>query len=460
MDFFSVDEALNLSREKVRENYREFINPGLAQMLSLLDFDKRFVRAEGVKVWDDQGEEYLDFLGAYGALNLGHNPREVWEALEKAKKAPNLIQASLNPAAAALAHNLAQVTPGELSRMFFSNSGAEAVEGALKLARASSGKEKIIYCHNSFHGKSFGALSVTGREKYQKPFHPLLPKTEAIPYGDPQALEKALQAKDVAAFIVEPIQGEGGIIVPPPNYLKEIREICTRFEALLILDEIQTGLGRTGKLFVCEDEIVPDILLLAKSLGGGIMPIGAYITTPKIWDRAYKGMDRALLHTSTFGGNTLAAIAGIASLEYIIKNDLPSRAAKLGSYFLEALMSLKEKYPLIKEVRGKGLMLGIEFEQPVGGVLNLLTAGKLGELTQEYFASFVAAELMNKHHIITAYTLNNPNVIRLEPPLIIEQEEIDKFILALEKTLGSRGALGIMASSAKTTMSNIFRRKK
>lgn len=460
MDFFSVDEALNLSREEVRENYREFINPGLAQMLSLLDFDKRFVRAEGVKVWDDQGEEYLDFLGAYGALNLGHNPREVWEALEKAKRAPNLIQASLNPAAAALAHNLAQVTPGELSRMFFSNSGAEAVEGALKLARASSGKEKIIYCHNSFHGKSFGALSVTGREKYQKPFHPLLPKTEAIPYGDLQALEKALQAKDVAAFIVEPIQGEGGIIVPPPNYLKEIREICTRFEALLILDEIQTGLGRTGKLFVCEDEIVPDILLLAKSLGGGIMPIGAYITTPKIWDRAYKGMDRALLHTSTFGGNTLAAIAGIASLEYIINNDLPSRAAKLGSYFLEALMSLKEKYPLIKEVRGKGLMLGIEFEQPVGGVLNRLTAGKLGELTQEYFASFVAAELMNKHHIITAYTLNNPNVIRLEPPLIIEQEEIDKFILALEKTLGNRGALGIMASSAKTSMSNILRRKK
>jgi len=460
MDFFSVDEALNLSRGKVRENYREFINPGLAQMLSLLDFDKRFVRAEGVKVWDDQGEEYLDFLGAYGALNLGHNPREVWEALEKAKRAPNLIQASLNPAAAALAHNLAQVTPGELSRMFFSNSGAEAVEGALKLARASSGKEKIIYCHNSFHGKSFGALSVTGREKYQKPFHPLLPKTEAIPYGDPQALEKALQTKDVAAFIVEPIQGEGGIIVPPPNYLKEIREICTRFEALLILDEIQTGLGRTGKLFVCEDEIVPDILLLAKSLGGGIMPIGAYITTSKIWDRAYRGMDRALLHTSTFGGNTLAAIAGIASLEYIINNDLPSRAAKLGSYFLEALMSLKEKYPLIKEVRGRGLMLGIEFEQPVGGVLNRLTAGKLGELTQEYFASFVAAELMNKHHIITAYTLNNPNVIRLEPPLIIEQEEIDKFILALEKTLGSGGALGIMASSAKTTMSNIFRRKK
>ncbi|AKX94591.1 putrescine aminotransferase [Moorella thermoacetica] len=456
----SLETALQAGRQETRDLYRRYINPGLATMLALLDFDKAFVRAEGMAVWDKDGKRYLDFLGGYGALNLGHNPPEVLAAVKEAMGRPNLLQASLNPLAAALAHNLAQVTPGDLERVFFSNSGTETVEGALKLARASTGREKIIYCQNSFHGKSFGSLSVTGRQKYQRPFGPLLPGCEAVPYDDLEALEAKLSRRDAAAFIVEPIQGEGGVIVPHDGYLKGARELCDRYGSLLIIDEIQTGFGRTGYLFACEHEgVVPDIMCLAKSLGGGVMPIGAYIARPAVWDRAYGGMDKALLHTSTFGGNSLATAAGLAALQSILDQDLAGRAAAMGRYFLERLRQLKEKYDLIKDVRGRGLIIGLEFNQPVGGLLDKLTRGKVNELAGEYFGSLVAGELMNKYQVITAYTLNNPNVIRLEPPLIVGEEEIDHVVNALEAVLRGHGFLGVTLSSTRTALGSLFKRK-
>ncbi|MFA4885515.1 MAG: aminotransferase class III-fold pyridoxal phosphate-dependent enzyme, partial [Desulfotomaculaceae bacterium] len=312
----SLTDAIKQSRGQVMENHKTYLNAGLAMMLGLLKFDKKFVRAEGVHVWDSEGKQYLDFLGAYGALNLGHNHPRILAALDQVKEMPNLLQASLNTLAGALAKNLALATPGNLQRSFFCNSGAEAVEGALKLARAATGRQGLIYCEDSFHGKTMGALSVTGREKYQKAFQPLLPGLDSVPFGNLDALESKLKDKNAAAFIVEPIQGEGGIIVPPPGYLSGAGELCAKYGSLLIVDEIQTGLGRTGAMFACQhDGVTPDIMCLAKSLGGGIMPIGAYITTDEIWKKAYGGMDKALLHTSTFGGNTWAAAAAIAALE-------------------------------------------------------------------------------------------------------------------------------------------------
>ena len=459
-DLYTVEEALAFNRKQVRENYRVYVNPGLSQMLSLLDFDKRFIRAEGVKVWDEDGNEYLDFLGAYGALNLGHNPKKVWEAVDKVRHSPNLLQASLGAMSAALGHNLAQITPGELSRSFFCNSGAEAVEGALKLARAASGKEKFIYCESSFHGKSMGALSVTGREKYRKPFKPLIPETSSIPFGDLNALEHALQSKDAAAFIVEPIQGEGGIIVPLEGYLGKAKKLCEKYDAFLIADEIQTGLGRTGTIFACEqEEVTPDILCLAKSLGGGVAALGAYVTTPKIWDKAFGGMDKSLLHTSTFGGNTIAAAAGIASIQTMVEDNLSERAHELGRYFLDRLLALRERHPLIYDVRGRGLMLGLEFAKPDGGIMDKLTAGKLNKLSEEYLGSLVAGELMNRHNVITAYTLNNPNVIRLEPPLVVEKEHIDKVVEALDEVLSnSKSFAGMAISTGRAMMGNLFKK--
>ncbi|MBP1763759.1 MAG: Acetylornithine transaminase [Firmicutes bacterium] len=459
-DFLELKEVMQLTREQNRENHRQFINPELVNMMGLLNFDKFFVRAEGTLVWDNEGNEYLDFLGGYGALNLGHNHPEIIAAVESIRS-PNLLQAALNPFAGALARNLALFTPGELQYSFFGNSGAEAVEGALKLARASTGKTKIVSCEGAFHGKSFGALSVTGREKYRKPFNPLLPVVEFIPYGDSAALEKALVKEDVAAFIVEPIQGEGGIVVPPEGYLKDVREICTAHNALLIVDEIQTGFGRTGKLFACEHEgIVPDIMCLSKSFGGGVMPLAVYIAIEKVWKRAYGSLEKATLHTSTFGGNSRSAAAGIATLEIIFREDLSRQTAEKGDYLIKKLWQLQEKYPFLQDVRGMGLMLGLEFAQPKqGGLLNKLTGGAVGKLAEEYLGALVAGELLNKHQIITAYTLNNPNVIRLEPPLTVSYEQLDKLIAALDEIFAKNKGFGDMVvSSSKTILASLVKK--
>lgn len=455
----SVDEALNIERKQVREYYKTYINPGLVNMLGLLDFDKQFVKAQGVEVWDSDGNVYLDFLGAYGALNLGHNHPAVIEAVQKVMAWPNLLQAALGTVVSVLAYNLAQILPEGLSRSFFCNSGAEAVEGALKLARAASGKTKIVYCQGSFHGKTMGALSVTGRQKYQEAFRPLLAPCEAVPFGDLEALEQKIFKKDVAAFITEPIQGEGGIILAPKGYLQGVRELCDKYDVLMIVDEIQTGFGRTGKMFACEHEgISPDIICLAKSLGGGVMPIGAYSTRPEIWDKAYGGIEKALLHTSTFGGNTWAAAAAIAAINVILEQGLCEQARVNGEYMLDRLGELQQKHNVIKEVRGQGLMIGIEFKGETG-LINKLTGGMINKLSEEYFGALVAGELQNKYRIITAYTLNNPNVIRLEPPLIVTKEQIDQVVDALDNIFQRhRSFVGMALAGGRTALGSIFKK--
>lgn len=456
----TFDEALRLDRASAVQLYKQYVNPGLATLLGLLDFDKRFVRAQGAYLWDNDGNRYLDFLGAYGALNLGHNPPEVLRALEAVRERPNLLQASLNPLAAALAHNLAEVAPGELRHCFFCNSGAEAVEGALKVARAATGRHEIIHCEGSFHGKTFGALSVTGRPKYQKPFVPLLPGCCAIPYGDLDALEKTLKQTEAAAFIVEPIQGEGGIIVPPKGYLAGARELTRRYGTLLIADEVQTGLGRTGALFACQHEgVAPDILCLAKSLGGGVIPVGAFMCTPKIWEQAYGGLDKCLLHTSTFGGNTWAMAAGLAALETIVGKNLAEEARHKGEFFLERIQDVVSGHPLVKAVRGKGLMVGIEFTGGGEGFLDKLAGGLVSNLREEYTASLVAGLLLNEHRILTAYTLNNPNVIRLEPPLTVSWEDLEAVVDALKAILSRhRSFAGLGLASSRTVLGSLFRK--
>lgn len=457
----TLADLASLSRGQVRENFKNYMNPGLCTLLGLLDLDKLYVKAEGVYVWDPEGNRYLDFLGGFGSLNLGHNHPRILAALEQVKTMPNLLQASMGMAASTLAYNLAQITPGKLNNTFFCNSGAEAVEGAIKLARIATGRTRIISCKSGFHGKTLGSLSVTGREKYQKGFEPLLPDCSMVAFCGLSELEEQLKANDVAGFIVEPIQGEGGIIVPEQGYLKAVEALCRRHGTLLIVDEIQTGLGRTGKMFAVEhDNVEPDILCLAKSLGGGIMPIGAVITTQEIWNKAYGGIDKCLLHTSTFGGNTWAAVAGIATLEVIYEEDLPARAAELGDYLMVGLRSLQEKYPIIADVRGKGLLIGIEFEQPAKGVLAKV-AGAVNKLSAEYLGAMVAGVLLNQYKIITAYTLNNPNVIRLEPPLVVTKEQLDVLLQALEEIFEkNRSLLSFGLSSGKTMLSGLFGKKK
>lgn len=450
----SIDEAVHASREQTREWF-DHVNPTLGSLLSLMNFDRRYVRAEGVYVWDDRGQRYLDFFGGYGAVNLGHNHPKVLAAMEKVKDLPKILQATTNPIAAALAKNLAAITPGDLEVCFFCNSGAEAVEGALKLARIATGKKDFIYTENSFHGKTMGALSVTGREKYQRPFDPLLPGCHRVPYGDLKTLEEELGQRDVAAFIIEPVQGEGGIVIPPEGYLKGAEGLCRKYKALLIVDEVQTGFGRTGKLFACEHEDVkPDIMCLAKSLGGGIVPLGTFVTTRKIWMKAYGGLNNCLLHTSTFGNNTLNCAAGLAAVQVVVEENLSQEAQEKGSYLLKRLKKLEDKYDMIKEVRGKGLMVGIEFYEPAKGAIGKLTGNVISKLSKEYFAQMVVSELLNAHDIITVYTLNNPNVIRLQPPLIVEKEHLDIVVQALDEICRKhKGLWGMTLKTARNILS-------
>ncbi|AZO93989.1 aspartate aminotransferase family protein [Halocella sp. SP3-1] len=459
-NLINVDDALQLKRDEVIEYYKKHVNPSLAKMFALLNFDRHYVRASGTSVWDSDGNEYLDFLGGYGALNLGHNPPAVLEAIKKVTELPNILQAGMGTMASAAAYNLSLLAPGELSNSFFCNSGTEAVEGAIKTAKIASGKSRVLYCRNSFHGKTMGSLSVTGREKYQKPFGPLVPGNELVDYGNLKALEVMLENNEYAAFIIEPIQGEGGINLPTDEYFKGVRELCTEHDVYLILDEIQTGFGRTGSLFACQQyDVVPDIMCLAKSLGGGVMPVGAFITTKEIWNKAYGGMDKALLHTSTFGGNTLAAAAAIAAMKELVDQDLSQQALEKGNYLLGKLNELAEEYDIIKEVRGRGLMIGLEFNQPDRGVLDKLSGGIVSKLSHEYMGSLVAGALHNEHHIITAYTLNNPNVIRFEPPLIVTYQELDKLVEALEDVFSRyKGLFGMAIKSAKTVIGGLFKK--
>ncbi len=459
-ELIKITDLQHLTRTQVKENFRNYMNPGLHTYLGLLDFDKLYVRAQGVYAWDSEDNRYIDFLGGYGSLNLGHNHPRIIEALQQVSTMPNLIQASMNATASALAYNLAQITPGKLNNTFFCNSGAEAVEGAIKLARIATGRPRIVSCGSGFHGKTMGSLSVTGREKYQRGFEPMLPACSTVTFCRLDELEEQLRQKDVAAFIVEPIQGEGGIIVPYEGYLKEVQDLCRSYGTLLVADEIQTGLGRTGTMFASEHEgIEPDILCLAKSLGGGIMPIGAMITTQELWNKAYGGIEKCLLHTSTFGGNTWAAAAGIATLEVLAEEELPARAAELGEYLMNGLRALQQTYPIIRDVRGRGLLIGIEFEQPAKGMLGKV-AGAVNKLSAEFLGAMVAGVLLNKHQIITAYTLNNPNVIRLEPALIVTKEQIDVVLNALNDTFEKNTSLlGFGLASGKTLLSSVFSKK-
>ena len=403
--------------DEVYDQYRRFVNPSLARVMKLSGSVVE-MRAEGMSVWDHQGKEYLDFAGGYGVFTLGHrHPRVV--AAVKAQLDLMALSGKImfNPMLGRLAERLAALTPGELEISFFTNSGAEAVEGALKLARAATHRTAFMSTIDAYHGKTFGALSVSGRRVFQEPFMPLLVDVVHVPFDDLAAVEVAFaQAPETfAAFIVEPVQGEGGVMIPHDGYLAGLRSICDRYGALLIFDEVQTGLGRCGTRFACDrEQVVPDIMTLAKGLSGGIMPIGAYIATPRVWNAAYK--HAPLLHTSTFGGNELACAAALEALAVLEEEGLAERAAVRGLQLLEGAEAIAREFPqVIRSVRGRGLLVGIE-------------------LCSEGYGGKILPEMLSQG-ITVAWTLNRQRVIRLEPPLIVAAHEIDRCLLALRNSV-------------------------
>jgi putrescine aminotransferase len=402
-------EASRSLYDETYENYKNFVNPPLARVMKLSGSPVA-VRAHGCTIWDAAGRAYLDFAGGYGVFTLGHTHARVTAAVREQLDVMALSGKTMfEPLVGRLARALADIAPGDCSISFFANSGTEAVEGALKLARAATKRARIVATSNAYHGKTMGALAASGRDAYKTPFGPLLADVVHVPYGDVAALADALH--DAAAFIVEPVQGEGGVVVPPLGYLRSARELCDADGALLIADEVQTGLGRCGYAFACErDGVVPDVLVLAKGLSGGVMPIGAYVARPGAWNAAYS--KAPLAHTSTFGGSPLACAAALAALDVLRDDDLVARSRALGDRLLAGAAAIATEYPsVVRATRGLGLLVGVE-------------------LQNEGYGGTIIPEML-KRGVTAAWTLNAQRVIRLEPPLIVTAAEIDTALEAL-----------------------------
>lgn len=403
------------------EKYQQYVNPGLASLMKFGGFGDVEYEAQGCILRTATGAEFLDCLGGYGVFALGHRHPKVVEAVKKQLDLmPLSSRAFFNAPMAELAEKLAGLAPGDLQYTFFGNSGTEAVEAAVKMVRIASGKTRIVCTIGAFHGKTMGSLSATGRESYRKPFQPLVPGFSHVPFDDADAIAGAID-DDTAAVIVEPIQGEGGIICPSDDYLPKLRQLCTDRGVYLVLDEVQTGFGRTGALFASNHSgVAPDVMTLAKALGGGVMPIGAVMGTPEIWQRTFG--DNPLIHTSTFGGNELACAAGLATLQVIEEEGLVQNAKERGEQILAGLRAAQDRFPgTIAEIRGKGLMIGVEF-----------AVEDVGELTINGMA---------RRGVIAAYTLNNPKVIRIEPPLIITESEADRAVTAMCESIEEAAAI-------------------
>ncbi len=413
--------------DETYENYKSFVNPPLARVMKLSGSPVE-VRALGSTIWDQNGKAYLDFAGGYGVFTLGHSHPRVIAAVRAQLDRMSLSGKTMfAPLLGRLARELAALTPGDLSISFFANSGTEAVEGALKLARAATKRVKFVATTNAYHGKTIGALAASGREAYKTPFGPLLADVVHVPYGDASFLNEALI--DAAAFIVEPVQGEGGVVVPPLGYLRAARAACDASGALLVADEVQTGLGRCGVLFACErDGIVPDVMTLAKGLSGGIMPIGAFVARPSVWQAAYA--KAPLIHTSTFGGNPLACAAALAALDVLRDEGLVENARARGEQLLAGVRAVASDYPsVVREARGLGLLVGME-------------------LRSEGYAGTIVPEML-KAGVTTAWTLNAQRVIRLEPPLVVTAAEIERGLAALRGGVhAAHYKLGVLPESA------------
>jgi acetylornithine/succinyldiaminopimelate/putrescine aminotransferase len=457
----TVEDAKSLDASTVKDLFCKHVNPGQLSFLKLLGFHKVLVdRAEGMFYIDKDGRKILDFWGGFGALGFGHNHPRLLNVRKQFQEENRheIAMAFLSQYVTALSKNLAEIAPGDLDFVFLCCSGSEAVEAALKLAEQERGpqRSKIAYAERSFHGKTRGSLSVTDSDLYQSSFQ-LIDRRVRVPFGDSSALETAFQQdSSIGIFILETIQGGAGIVTPPANYLKEVRQLCDRYNVLWIADEVQCGMGRTGRFFAFEhEEVIPDIVTLAKSLGGGKTAMGATIVRSPVYLKAYGSKQTALIHgPATFSGMGEACCTAIEALNILYDEGLMDNAAVQGAYLLERLEELKQKYPkLIKEVRGQGLMVGVEFadisQTLPFGIRQLIST--LDEKLKGSLCGFIGSLLLKEFNILVAFTEYNRNVIRLEPPLIVEREHIDRLIEAMDSLL-DRGVAGIVTDYIKSVL--------
>jgi len=408
------------------ELHARYLNPQLPRMLHTIGFDKVYERAEGAYLWDRDGNRYVDFLAGFGVFAAGRNHPVIRKALHDVLDAElaDMVQFDTPLLPGLLAEQLLAKADG-LDRVYFCNSGTEAVEASLKFARYATGRSRIIYCDHAFHGLTTGSLSVNGSAEFRRGFNPLLPDP-SIALGDLDALERELRKGDVAALIVEPIQGKG-VHVAPPGFLAAASKLLHDHGALLICDEVQTGVGRTGKFFAYQhDAVEPDIVTVAKALSGGFVPVGATLAKNWIFEKVYSSMDRVLVHDSTFGSNALAMAAGLASLAVIEDEQLVTNAEQTGKLLRDVLQDMVEEYEMLVEVRGQGLIVGLEFGKPRS--LKLRTGwNMLQKARRGLFAQMVVVALFQKHRVLTQVSGDFMEVIKLIPPLSISEQEVYLF---------------------------------
>jgi acetylornithine/succinyldiaminopimelate/putrescine aminotransferase len=411
------------------------LDASLVDVLSILGFDEQYVSAQGSYLYDAAGRAYLDFHTGEGFASLGHNHPDVRDVLQATLAADLLdgVQIHYSPLAGMLAEALSQRLPQGLDAAFFASTGAEAVDSAMKFARAATRRPRLISCESSFHGVTLGPLSLVGDEFFKEGFGPLLPGCERVPFGDLASLEAQLRAKDVAAFIVEPIQGRM-VTLPPEGYLQGAQELCRRYGTMFVLDEIQTGLGRTGRWFALEHwGLQPDCVLVGKALSGGYMPVAAMLTTREIFQRAVGTLERSYVHQSTFGRNRLSMAAGLATLRVIERDRLLEHAAHVGAVLRDGLLELQQRYEMINEIRACGLMIGIELGAPRSGVARL--SWRLIHMASEgLFPQLIVIPLHRDHGVITMAAGKN-DVIKLLPPLTLSESEARSFLDALDAVL-------------------------
>ncbi|MEW2029307.1 aspartate aminotransferase family protein [Streptomyces roseifaciens] len=427
------------------------LNHQLPRMLHTIGFDKVYERAEGAYFWDADGQDYLDMLAGFGVMGVGRHHPVVRKALHDVLDASlaDLTRFDCQPLPGLLAEKLLSYAP-HLDRVFFGNSGTEAVETALKFARYATGRPRVLYCSHAFHGLTTGSLSVNGEDGFRDGFAPLLPDT-AIPLGDLAALERELARGDVAAFVVEPIQGKG-VLEPPAGFLRAAQELLHRHKALLIADEVQTGIGRTGDFFAYQHEagVEPDLVCVAKALSGGYVPVGATLGKDWIFKKVYSSMDRVLVHSASFGSNAQAMAAGLAVLSVMEDEQIVANARRTGELLRSRLAALVGKYELLHDVRGRGLMIGIEFGKPSSLGLRsrwaMLQAARKG-----LFAQMVVVPLLQKHRILTQVSGDHLEVIKLIPPLVIGEREVHRFVDAFTAVMDdAHGGGGLLWDFGRT----------